>query len=151
MLTVLLPKEIPPFENELGQRNKYVLRLSCGEKFYIAKTINYSWMIEEIKKTYSKYLKVGIPENNLFYPLIRHLYKHEISTIKVEVLFASTNGYQVLKFELQQLADHFGKKDCLNQNNIPHIPKSMRAKKGSNWLSVNEELNFRKLLKNYSY
>ena len=150
-LKVLLPATIPPIENEFGFRNISVLRLSCNEKYYIAKTANPSWMIEEIKTVYGKYQRGGILETNLFYPLVKYIYSHAIHVIKVEVLFTSTNGYEVLKYELEQLVEHFGTKDCLNKNNIPHIPKTVRAKKGANWLTVNEDLNFRKLLKKYQY
>ena len=150
-ITVLLPKDIPDMTDRFGLRNISILMLTCGEKYYIAKTANPSWMIDEIKATYGRYLRDGIHETNLFYPLIRYMHKENNHTLKVEVLFTSTNGYQVLKFELEQLAQHFGNKNCLNKNNVPHIPKTVRAKKGSNWLTVNEELNFRRLLKKYEY
>lgn len=150
-LTVLLPKTIPPIENEFGFRNVSILMLTCGEKYYIAKTANPSWMIEEIKTSYGRYMKDLLPKDNLFYPLINFMYKQDNHTVKVEVLFTSTDGYHVLKFELDQLIQHFGTKNCLNKNNVPHIPKTKRAKKGSNWLTVNQELNFRRLLTKYQY
>lgn len=150
-LTVLLPKAVPPIENEMGFRNVSIIQISCGEKFYIAKTANISWMIEEIKSVYRKYLDKGVLETNLFYPLVKYIYSKTIDILRVDVLFTSTDGYQVLKFELDQLAQHFGTKNCLNINNVPHIPKTKLAKKGSNWLTQNESLNYRKLLKKYNY
>lgn len=150
-LTVLLPKVVPPIEDVSGFRNVSILHISCGEKFYIAKTANVSWMIDEIRSVYRKYLDKGVLETNLFYPLVKYMYSKTIDTIRIEVLFISTDGYKVLKFELEQLEQHFGTKNCLNLNNVPHIPKTKLAKKGSNWLTQNEALNFRKLLTKYNY
>jgi hypothetical protein len=153
MLKIKLPKVLPPIEDHMGRRNISVLRLGCGDKFLITKSANPEWMVKEIVTTYNKYLKKdsGIYETNLFFPLLKYSYTHEFPIIVVEVLFTSTDGYQVLKFELEQLIQHFGTKDCLNANNIPHIPKTVLAAKGSNWLTQNQALNFRKLLTKYNY
>lgn len=153
ILTIKMPKVMPPVEDYRGLRNISVLRLGCGDKFLITKSANPTWMIGEIKTTYSKYLKkdLGIYETNLFFPLLKYSYTHEFPIIVVEILFTSTDGYQVLKFELEQLMQHFGSKECLNTNNIPHIPKTVMAAKGSNWLTQNQGLNFRKLLTKFTY
>lgn len=150
MLNIKLPRELPAIEVK-GKRNVSIIRISCGDKFYIAKTVNLEWVVKEIKKVYGKYHRAGILETNLFYPLVKYVYTRDIHVIKMEVLFTSTNGYFVLKYELEQLMEHFGKKDCLNLNNIPHIPKTEVAVKGSNWLTMNQSLNFRKLLTKYRY
>ena len=81
------------------------------------------------KDSVSKYQRNGVLETNLFFPLVKYIYKHEIHKIKVEVLLTTTNGYQALKFELEQLVQYFGKPQCLNRNNVPHIPKTEVAKK----------------------
>lgn len=153
MLKIKLPKVLPPIEDYMGRRNISILRLGCGDKFLITKSANPEWMVKEIVTTYNKYLKKdsGIYETNLFFSLLKYSYTHEHPIIVVEVLFTSTDGYQVLKFELEQLVQHFGSKDCLNTNNIPHIPKTVLAAKGSNWLTQNQALNFRKLLTKYNY
>lgn len=150
-LQIKLPKDLPSLLDKSGKPNVNILKITCEDKFYIAKTINIEWMIGEIKKCYGKYLRGGIYETNLFYPLIRYIYSHEIHKMKVEVLLTTTNGYNALKFELQQLEEWFGKKECLNKNNIPHIPKTVVAKTGANWLTQNQALNFRKLLTKYDY
>lgn len=151
MLNIKLPDSIPALEVK-GNRNISILRISCGDKFYIAKTANPEWVVKEIKSTYARYVhKGGIPENNLFYPLLKHAWSNDISKMRIEILFTSTNGYQVLKYELEQLMQYFGTKDCLNHNNIPHIPKTVSMLKGSNWLTQNQALNFRKLLTKYNY
>ena len=153
MINILLPKTLPPVEDYMGRRQISVLKLSCGDKFLITKSSNPTWMVDEIKKTYNKYLDKdsGIYVTNLFYPLLKYMYKEQIHTVKVEVLFTSIDGYAVLKYELEQLIANFGTKDCLNENNIPHIPKTVLQAKGSNWLTQNQALNFRKLLSKYTY
>lgn len=152
MLQIKLPKELPPLEDKkTKKRNVSILKITCEDKFYIAKTINPEWMVEEIKTVYGKYQRRGVLETNLFFPLVKYIYRHEIHKIKVEVLLTTTNGYQALKFELEQLMQYFGKPACLNQNNIPHIPKTEVAKKGSGWLTMNQSLNFRKLLTKYEF
>lgn len=152
MLQIKLPNELPPLEDKkTKKRNVSILKITCEDKFYIAKTVNPQWMVEEIKTVYGKYLRNGVLETNLFYPLVKYIYKHEAHKIKVEVLLTTTNGYTALKFELEQLIEHFGKPQCLNRNNVPHIPKTEVAKKGSNWLTQNQALNFRKLLIKYEF
>lgn len=151
MLQIKLPNQLPPLESKDKKRNVSVLKITCEDKFYIAKTVNPEWMVEEIKTVYGKYLRGGVLETNLFFPLVRYIYKHEIHKITVEVLLTTTNGYQALKYELEQLMKCFGRPECLNLNNIPHIPKTVVAKKGSSWLTQNQALNFRKLLTKFKY
>lgn len=145
MITFKLPQEIPS--------TRCVFKITIGEKFYIGKTSNLLFTKTELQKVYGKYVRrdVGVLETNLFYPLAKEIFKHEKAVVVIEVLFASENGYSILKFELEQLAEYYGQKNCLNQNKIPHIPKTIVAKKGSNWLTQNEALNFRKLLTKYEY
>jgi hypothetical protein len=151
MIQIKMLSNLLPIEDEMGRRNISILQLSCGNKFIITKSANPEWMVKELKKSNHKYLDKGLYETNLFYPLIAHAYKNNLHIVKVEVLFTSTDGYKVLKFELNQLEMHFGKPDCLNLNNIPYIPKTVLAAKGSNWLTQNQALNFRKLLTKYDY
>lgn len=151
MLQIKLPKDIPALADKKGNRIVSILKITCEDKFYIAKTVNVGWMVDEIKSVYGKYQRAGVLETNLFYPLVRYIYSHEIHKIGIEVLLSTTNGYAALKYELEQLSQHYGKPSCLNKNNIPHIPKTMVAKKGSNWLTQNQALNFRKLLTKYEF
>lgn len=143
MIKFKLPSVIPS--------NVSIIKISCDDKFYIAKTSNILWIEKELQSTFGKYLRIGIPETNLYYPIVRLLYKQEKPKLVIDVLFSSDNGYDVLKFELQMLMEWFGTKDCLNKNNIPHIPKTTVAKKGSSWLTQNQALNFRKLLTKFKY
>ena len=151
MIKVVMPKEVPPIENEYGIRNKSVIQFVIGDKFLITKTVNPEWTIEELKRTFGKYLRGGISEANMFYPLVKYLYKQESKAVRVDFLFTSTSGYEVLKKELELLVEHFGSKGCLNPNNVPYVPKTTAQHKGSDWLTPNEMMNFSKLLKKYEY
>ena len=159
MLKVTLPKELPPLLDKSGARNISVIQIICEGKFLITKTVGLSyledftdpWLVKELKSVYGKYQRGGIAETNLYYPLIRLAYKMEHPKLKIEVLYTTTDGYEALKYELTLLEQWFGKPECLNRNNIPYIPKTTHAKKGSNWLTQNQMLNFRKLLKKYEF
>lgn len=151
MLRIKMPKTIPPLEDKTGARNISILKITIREKFMFFKTVNVEWMVEEIKTVYGKYLRNGVLETNLFFPLVKYIHKNEVHDIKIEILLTTTDGYQALKFELEQLMKWFGKPECLNINNVPHIPKTVVAKKGSGWLTQNQALNFRKLLTRYNY
>lgn len=139
-----LPKEMPKCPS--------VVKLTCSSgRYIILKTMNLEFLRVELFKMYGRYHRNGVAETHFLFPLIKHIGRMDHPKIKVDVLFESDNGYDVLKSELDQLAEHFGNKDCLNTNNVPYIPKTQHAKSGSRWLTQNQALNFRKLLKKYSY
>ena len=88
----------------------------------------------------------------MFLPLIEYMHKRNINVVKVDMLIHSENGYAILKEELKQLREHFGSPRCLNPNNEPIMPQWKAPKKEGergtfNWLTQNEYLNFKKLLK----
>jgi hypothetical protein len=132
-----------------------ILKIKVGTKYYIAKTHNIEWLGHEIERDVLKFQNDKAAKlNNLYVPIVKFAVTKQ-QNIVFDVLFESTSGYQCMKYELQQLAKSFGKRDCLNQNNIPHIPKtpltSPNRPNGYVWLSVNDEINFRKLLSKYDY
>lgn len=150
-LDIRIPRPAPPTEVD-DKPNISIVQILAEDKFYITKTANIDFLVTAFRKAYRKYFyRGGVSSSDMFYPLLRHIDRHKIDRLKIEVLFSSTNGYLVLKYELEYLMEWFGKKECLNENNIPHIPKTVYAKKGSNWLTMNQSLNFRKLLTKYDY
>lgn len=141
----------PNREPVLNTPGRNVIKITAGEKFIITKCGGLEWLRKEISSTYGKYQRRGIADDNFYIKLIQYCYKNQINKLIFEVVYNDENGYNVLKKELELLQENFGKKDCLNINNIPYIPKTIHAKQGSNWLKQNEYLNFMKLLKNYEY
>jgi hypothetical protein len=145
-IKIKLPKDMPALES------KVVFKLYVGDKFYIGHTSSIEWVAKEIKKQWGKYTDGdGVHTDLLWYPVLKEAAKYERPLLRFDIVMESASGYQILKHELSLFEIHFGEKHCLNQNNIPYIPKTTHAKKGSNWLTQNEMLNFKKLLTKYDY
>lgn len=140
--------------NEIDEaKGRAIVKITMGDYYIITKCGSINWLNQEIRNTYKKYKynKDGVPSTNLYISFIEAIHKKELQYGKIEVLFQSNNGYELLKYELELLIEHFGKRNCKNSNNIPYIPKTVHANKGSNWLKQNEYLNFMKLLKKYNF
>ena len=132
-------------------KGRAIVKVSCGDYYMITKCGAIEWLEKELNKTFSSYTNQGVHKDNLHLKFIEKCHKLGFNKGVIEVLYQTTNGYDLLKKELELLMEHFGKKNCMNSNNIPYIPKTIHANKGSNWLRQNEYLNFMKLLKNYEY
>lgn len=149
MLTIKLPKEA---ELERSEQPKCVIKMTVGNKYYIGRSLNFEFIEKELRDCLKKYqYKKGIWETHLYYPIIKHIVDKGIDVVSVEILFTSESGYEVLKEELNQLSASFGKRNCLNQNNIPYVPKFKTPTSTSKWLTHNEFLNFKKLLTKYEF
>ena len=149
MLTFYWPEKFPEIGYEKGM--KYVVKILIGEKYFITHVTSLSFLQKEIQNTWGKYHRVGIMEKNLYYPVIRQLARVDKKEVEFQVLYQDASGYNVLKFELGVFVEEFGKPNCLNEENVPYVPKTTNAKKGSNWLTPNEFLNYSKLIKQYEH
>lgn len=136
----------------LPKNTRSVVKITAGDKYIITKCGSIEWLCKEISTLLGKYQRrnVGIDETNFYTPLIQYIYKYQIPEINIEVLYTSTNGYNVLKYELDELMKHFGKKGCLNNNTTPYLP-ALKQKDGtdqpsSRWLTLTQFANFNKLL-----
>lgn len=135
-----------------GNNNKYVFKIVAENKFYIARTSNFNFFDEEIRKTHRRYsVGNGIPETNQYYNLIKYMVSKGCEKLEVELLFTDESGYKVLKNEIEQLSIHYGKSNCANMNNVPNVPKFKTGENSNKWLTRNEYLNFMKLLKKYDH
>lgn len=149
MLTIKFPKEA---ELPREEQPKCVIKIAVGGKYFIGRSLNFEFIDRELRDVLKRYkYKQGVWETNLFYPVVKYIVDKSIEFVQVEILFKSESGYEILKEELRQLELNFGKRNCLNQNNIPHVPKFKTAKSTSKWLTHNEFLNFKKLLSKYDY
>lgn len=150
--------------NEIGQtpttRSVFKVIIGDDKKYYIAKASSIKWFIDEIGMQYGRALRPHLrkegtdTKKGLYYPIIRELLKMgDKPVMTLEYIFESENGYQVLKKELELLAEHFGKKGCINENNVPHVPKTTHQTTASKsaWLTQSEMMNFHKLLNGYEY
>lgn len=138
-------------EGDIPTGHKVVFTAHCGDRFWIGHTTSFIWMEQHLRKLFFKLHDDGVPAGELYLPIVKAASKMERPAINLKVEFTHESGYQVLKTELEMLIEWFGKRECLNVNNIPYIPKTTHAKTGSKWLTQNEGLNFRKLLKKYEF
>ncbi len=149
MFRLLLPQEASLPREE---QPKCVIKMICGGKYYIGRCLNFEFLTTELLTLYKRYLyRSGIREDNLYFPLLEHIVKNNIQAVEIVILFKSESGYEVLKEELNQLVLHYGKRNCLNKNNVPHVPKFKTPKSPNKWLTHNEYLNFMKLLNKYDF
>lgn len=128
-----------------------IVKLSYGDKYIITKCRDIGWLEKEFRSTLRRYDDKELKRENFYYKFAKYIHSVDAKKVLCEIIYQTENGYDVLKKELELLIEHYGNKDCMNENNIPYIPKTIHAKKGSSWLKQNEFLNFMKLLKNYEY
>ena len=130
---------------------RMIVKVTANDKYIITKCGVLAQLCYTLHQTYRRYCKNGIWDQDFYFKYVKHCHESQPKKVVIEVLYSDDNGYNILKKELELLQEHFGKKECLNMNNIPYIPKTTHAAKGSNWLKPNEYLNFMRLLKNYDY
>ncbi len=147
MLTFQWPDKFPEIGYVKGV--KYVVKIKVDDKFFITHVTSLSFLQKELQTTFGKYQRGGIFEKNLYYPLIKYLQRAESKKIIFDVVYENASGYRVLKTELELFAKEFGKPGCLNEENVPYVPKTTWAKKGSNWLTQTELMNYIKEEKKY--
>lgn len=144
-MTIHFPKEAKlPREKQ----PKCVISIKVAGKYFIGRSLNFDFIKSEITATFKKYkYKEGVWESNMYYPLVKYMVDKNIQDVFIEILFTSDSGYELLKEELNQLNNRFGKRNCLNQNDTPYVPKFKTKISTNKWLTHNEYLNFMKLLK----
>jgi hypothetical protein len=145
MYELIIPKEL---QVEKDHQPKCVIKITVGKKYLITRSLNIEFIKNEIASCYKKYkYRQGVWETNYYYPIVKHIVSKDIQTVSISIIFQSESGYEVLKEELRQLEHSFGKRSCLNLNDIPHIPSFKTKATPNKWLTHNEYLNFKRLLK----
>lgn len=92
--------------------------------------------------------KEGQGKNTFYFQFYSHVKTSPTLEWKVEVIFESDNGYQLLKREQQEIDASIRDKRCLNSNIVAYIPK-FRAKSAlyGDWIKPTHVLCFKKFLK----
>lgn len=141
--------DAPKSELVLKLPGRTVVKVKAGDKFVITKTGNIEWLCRELSTSLARYINNQLPKDNLYYKLSKYIFDYGINDIKIEFLFNSENGYEILKFEQDQLDKDHKKKGCLNLYRTAYMPRTKNPEgiPISLWLKVNESLNFYKLLK----
>lgn len=144
-----------------------VYRLWYSDKYVIVKGKNLAGSVFLIQKGMAYFLagggraseqsaagvsgeghKEGQGKNTFYFQFYTHIKTNPSLEWKVELVFESDNGYQLLKREQIELAGAIKDKRCLNSNVEAYIPK-FRAKTllYGDWIKPAHVLNFKKFLK----
>lgn len=134
--------------SEPVQEGKYsCFRIYIGKKFYIAKAKNFAWFGQNLTKLLKAYNSNGTDANDLYFPIIKHIHNTGYYDVRIEFICQSENPYEVIKAEYLALKVVFGTSLCLNKNNEPYTPIWNEKTKMFGWLTQNQFLNFKKLVK----
>lgn len=129
---------------------KCVMQIVARDAYFIGHCVSFEFLDIELRKTHRRYAYGnGIPEKNMFYPLVKYMVDNDISQLTVESIYESptNSGYEVLKEESLFLKEHYKKPGCLNQNKEPYIPEKVKSATHPNaWLTLSESGNIQQHL-----
>lgn len=122
--------------------------LYVGRKYFIVKAKSCLWVEQHLNKLLKSYATSGIDSKDLYFPIVKQIFNTGYYDLQVEFICQSENPYEVIKAEYRALRLHYGKSLCLNKNKLPYVPKYNPTTKMHGWLTVNQFLNYCKLIKN---
>lgn len=108
---------------------------SLGGSMYFIQ-LGYSWYAEGKEKTDMLYLH-----------LYRHVKAHPRGQARVDILFDTSDQYQMLKRAQEELDKARHSSKCLNNNVEPYIPLYNDLTEEYGWMDKSAVLNFKKWLK----
>ena len=123
-------------------------KLTIGRKYYIAKSKSLIWLQMHLNDVLKSYNMNGVAD--MYLPIVKHVHETGYYEIKVDIICQDENPYNVIKAEFLALQEHVGDKLCLNKSAEPYTPKFNQKTQMFGWLTVNQFLNFKKLVKAHS-
>lgn len=123
--------------------------LYVGRKYYIVKSKTCMWVEKHLNKLLKAYNTNGIDSKDLYFPIVKQIHNTGYYDVQIEFICQSDNPYEVIKAEFLALQDHVGKSLCMNKNKEAYTPKYNTDTKMHGWLTVNQYLNYKKLVKNH--
>jgi hypothetical protein len=100
-----------------------ITKLWFGKKFMIWKfkdlLSGVPLLAQQLASKSIKHRLKSLKEDDLFFTAVKYIVKNKIDSIKVEVLFRSTQPHELLLKETSHLNNVFGNDECLNQNSEP--------------------------------
>lgn len=120
-------------------------KLTIGRKYCIVKTKSLIWLEMHLNEVLKAYNMNGV--NDMYFPIAKHVHDTGYCEIKVNIICQDENPYNVIKAEYLALKEHVGQRLCMNKENIPYMPKYNPKTKMYGWLTINQFLNFSKLVK----
>jgi hypothetical protein len=124
-------------------------KLTIGRKYAIVKTKSLIWLQMHLNDVLKSYNMNGV-KKDMYLPIAKQVHDTGYYEIHVDIICQDENPYKVIKAEFLALKEHVGNKLCLNKEVEPYTPK-FNSKTGMyGWLTVNQFLNFKKLVKAHS-
>lgn len=139
------------FTSDRPQDDHYsCFKLFVGRKYYIVKAKTCMWVQQHLNKLLKSYNISGISPKDLYFPIVKQIHDTGYYEVQIEFICQSTNPYEVIKAEFLALEEHVGKSLCLNKNKEPYTPKYNPDTKMHGWLTVNQFLNYKRLVHAHS-
>ena len=123
-------------------------RLTAGRKFMIVRSKSLVWLQMHLNDVLKSYNMNGVAD--MYLPLVKHIHNTGYYDVQVDIICQSENPYEVIKAEFLALKEDVGKTNCLNKEAEPYSPKFNKKTGMFGWLTVNQYLNFKKLMKHNS-
>lgn len=120
-------------------------KLIIGRKYCIVKTKSLVWLEMHLNDVLKSYNMNGVAD--MYLPIVKHVHDTGYYEIKVDIVCQDENPYNVIKAEFLALKEHVGNTLCINKENKPYMPKYNSKTKMYGWLTINQFLNFGKLVK----
>jgi hypothetical protein len=120
-------------------------KLTAGRKYYIVKSKSLIWLEMHLNDVLKSYNMNGVAD--MYLPIVEHVHKTGFYEIQVDIICQDENPYNVIKAEFFALKENVGKPLCMNKIAEPYTPKFNQKTGMFGWLTVNQFLNFKKLVK----
>jgi hypothetical protein len=121
-------------------------KLTVGRKYMITRTKSLIWLQMHLNDVLKAYNMNGTTD--MYLPIVKHIHETGFYEVKVDIICQDQNPYNVIKAEFLALKENVGKPLCLNKTTDPYTPKFNSKTQMFGWLTVNQFLNFKKLVKN---
>lgn len=127
-----------------------IIKISYGKKYVIAKCKTQARYLKTMENDLNAFIRGGknSPTGTYFH-LYNYVKAHPDNVFRVECLLESSNGYELLKREQQELDAGRNNIHFLNNQVSALIPQYDEATGSYGWISVNAVRNFQRWLKNY--
>lgn len=122
-------------------------KLTVGKKYMIVRTKTLMWLEMHLNDVLKSYNINGVID--MYLPIVKHVHDTGYYEIKVDIICQDGNPYKVIKAEYLALLQEVGKTLCLNKKAEPYMPKFNPKTNMFGWLTVNQFLNFKKLVKKH--
>jgi hypothetical protein len=124
-----------------------VFKLRYAGKYVIVSGKSLGGSLYFIQLGYSWYTDGKEKEDMLYLHLYRHVKAHPRGQARVDVLFETSDQYQLLKMAQEAIDNSRYSDKCLNNNTEPYIPAFNEATEKYGWMDKGPVLNFKKLIK----